>query len=100
MNTKYNVDYFIKKFNAIPSKNWGTKQYKKGNRFCAMGHCGVFSDGWRPVYNDEALELSTLFMTHIGTTVQYVNDNRNKNYRQSKIKDRVLSALYDIKELI
>lgn len=37
METIYNVDYFIKKFEAIPESSWG----KINLDTCALGHCGM-----------------------------------------------------------
>ena len=43
-NIEYTLEYFIKKFEAIPEKKWtvGTFEDDKGCK-CAYGHCG-FSD--------------------------------------------------------
>lgn len=43
MSKKYTVDYFLKKFRAIPPSGWGEVllfNYHSGSK-CALGHCGV-----------------------------------------------------------
>jgi len=62
---KYSVDYFIKKFKAIPSKNWitGILFNKDKTKFCVLGHCGV-TNIWIK-QTKESRELINLFNTHL-----------------------------------
>ena len=44
MKTKYTLDYFIAKFEAIPRNKWCTGAFDDElNRRCALGHCGHLS---------------------------------------------------------
>lgn len=94
MSKKYDVDYFIKKFEAIPDDKWTIKTYKDGKKCCALGHCGV--KGFK--YTEEAEKLSKLF-TENGLIVIYVNDNVYYEYSHlgDTPKERILVALYNIK---
>lgn len=40
---KYDVDYFIAKFSAIPVDKWTTQNFNLGNKSCALGFCGMTS---------------------------------------------------------
>jgi hypothetical protein len=40
----YDVDYFIKKFEAIPEDKWIMGSFFFNSRSCALGHCGMRSD--------------------------------------------------------
>lgn len=91
----YDVDYFINKFEAIPEDKWCTGNYidKAGNH-CALGHCGE-----RAVLGgltEEAKALSGLF-TQIDDEPAGVNDGHSDAYNQPTPKQRILSALRDIK---
>lgn len=62
MKEIYNVDYFIRKFEAIPEERWITGAFvdPSGN-CCAFGHCGVRSgdDVFHP--SSEAYALWEVF---------------------------------------
>jgi len=59
---KYTKQYFIDKFQAIPSQEWCegelTNEFDE-NCHCALGHCGVIN---YKATTDEAYELSKLLM--------------------------------------
>ena len=85
--TNYNVDYFIKKFEAIPESKWCTQKIDNGNgQYWALGHC----DGW-----GEFDSLSEL----LGGKAALTNNGNNPIYQQPTPKQRILAALYDIKKL-
>lgn len=66
----YDVDYFIKKFEAIPENKWctGTLAYADPNdpdvgiKYCSLGHCGVRANiHGMYMLTDEAAALIKLF---------------------------------------
>lgn len=86
----YDVDYFIKKFEAIPEEKWTVKKYvDKTHRRCAIGHCGDI-DGI------ESHCLRDLFLK-IGLIVACVNDDISIEFPQDNPRGRILAALYKIK---
>lgn len=93
MKTIYNVDYFIRKFEAIPEELWvsGSTGQPSGPR-CAMGHC---MDGHE--VTDEMIKFCNLFTDH-GRVGYVVNNGYDSTYQQPTPKQRILAALYDIYE--
>ena len=56
--SKYTVDYFIRKFEAIPAKEWCRGRYTDSSgRHCVLGHLGVT----RGHHTDEYRGLRELF---------------------------------------
>lgn len=99
METEYNVDYFIKKFEAIPEEKWTILVLiDNAGRSCALGHCGVLPTNSGPYYNTEGYSLRDLLEKH-DVYVMAVNDGNDKNYQQPTPKQRILAALYDIKAM-
>lgn len=92
MNTiNYNIDYFIKKFEAIPEQNWCIKAVRKDHQCCVMGHClqkGEFT-------SEELLSLGKVFGSL--SLAMNINNGDSSNYKQSTPKQRILAALYDLK---
>jgi len=81
----FDVDYFIKKFEAIPDEDWTTGQFENdiGQR-CALGHCTfIESASLKDILLDEVAEI---------------NDGTDGQYQQETPKSRILAALKDIKE--
>lgn len=117
----YTVDYFIKKFEAIPEILWCIRNLHHEDRSCAMGHCGVDEDVFMDSCdsfrgNDESKALIALFkllpitisngnepsktgLSDYDYNVSYVNDGDADQYKQPTPKARVLAALYDIKAM-
>lgn len=92
---KFNKQYFIAKFEAIPENDWCTGNIENvdGQR-CAIGHC-VQSDG--DSLNEEEIDaLKWLFISN-GHKIDLVNDRIDQDYKQATPKQRVLAALRDIK---
>lgn len=94
--TVYDVDYFIRKFEAIPANLWrrgGCSPDLNGRR-CALGHCGCnglmanFDD-----YNPEAKAFIMLFGNGDDLLATKVNDD---GYSKSPQTD-VLAALRELK---
>lgn len=98
MEPVYDVDYFIRKFEAIPEDNWWIGEYndEDGNRFCAYGHCGLRSKSLNR-QNKEADALYALFCSDVKSIVADINDGKDIRYLQPTPKQRILAALYDIK---
>lgn len=99
---KYDVDYFIKKFNKIKPSKWCTGVLTTPDgRSCALGHCGMtkrFSPSDLTYeYTSEGLALAELILDHTAThTVLNVNDISYKGLKTPK--GRVLACLRDIKK--
>lgn len=94
MSTKYDVDYFIAKFEAIPEERWCTGALIDGQgRCCAFGHCGDREDGDIPT---EANELQMLGLRH-GLRFAAINDGRFAGFNQPTPKQRILAALRSLK---
>lgn len=102
----YDVNYFIKKFEAIPEDLWITGLYYSLDRsgFCALGHCGVT----KIERTEEADALESLFISNLRDIqkvhiklrlVTSINDGLIDKYNQPTPKKRILAALYDIKKI-
>lgn len=104
-NTIYDVDYFIKKFEAIPEDKWCTGSLGGNGKHCALGHCGM-TRTIDATY--EATMLAELFVKYLRVhkfeydwvfhTVYPINDSKLK-YNLPTPKQRILAALHDIKKL-
>lgn len=101
METKFTVDFFIKKFEAIPEEKWGVRQFSYKDKRCALGFCGAISEGSSVTLTHfpEAHALYLLIKNALGEVVFHVNDGVNTKYIQRSPKQRILAALYDIKKL-
>lgn len=93
---KYDIDYFIKKFRAIPDSKWYSGNLSNPanpEQKCALGHCGAkFTiDG----YTEEAKALFAIL-----GQVGWINDGGVYEYQQKKPKARVLAALRDKKRVL
>lgn len=92
---KYDVDYFIDKFEKIPARKWFAGNYHNDNKtkFCVLGHCGesVSTD------TREAAALKNIFCVD-GFKVAFVNDGEYIEYPQKTPRSRILSSLRDIKK--
>jgi hypothetical protein len=111
----YTVDYFIKKFSAIPEDEWTVfiQQNGAGQR-CAFGHClpiELKKIGCRVIFNGhelpEGLALQKIFLDSGFhniydkriSLVADINNGYSGLYRQKTPKQRILAALYDIKKM-
>jgi hypothetical protein len=94
---KYTVDYFIKKFKAIPGAKWGVNSFMSagGNKMCALGHCGLRAGFLQ--YTPEADALGKL-IAEADESVTVVNDGLSPKYKQRSPKGRILACLKDIKK--
>lgn len=93
---KYDVDYFIKKFEAIPEDKWCIIDFLKENgQMCALGHCGVREVNNDVILPEEATNLISLFGGDI-IHVTSVNDCYGFNNFKTP-KHAILAKLNDIK---
>lgn len=108
METIYDVNYFIKKFQAIPEELWhvGDLFNKDRTRFCALGFCGETES----INNSEGNSLRALSRFYCGfNIIGSINDGTKNTheinldeiinrYTQPTPKLRILAFLYDIYE--
>lgn len=93
---KYDAEYFIEKFEAIPEEKWRSDGFygsSDSETFCAMGHCGVRDDGEWP--GGDADALIDLFLANTIAVVE-INDGGDQNFPQPTPKQRILAALLQI----
>lgn len=98
----YTVDYFIRKFEAIPEGKWCTLFLTRGiDRHCALGHCGTTESPTSADYHytDEGQALVDIFYDHMAIGPLTINDDGGEKYKQPTPKQRILAALYDIKKM-
>ena len=91
---KYDIDYFIKKFEAIPEEKWHTKHFrnKEGDKFCALGHCN------QRLASKHTEESQALYS--IDERIALINDGKNLFKRIGKTpKERVINHLKKLKSL-
>lgn len=92
---KFDLEYFIKKFEAIPEDQWTTGRYEddKGCK-CAYGHCGL-SKGQHCNKESDALDD----ITRPKTFMSRVNDNVDGNFNDfgSTPKQRVVNYLKSLR---
>jgi len=92
----YDVNYFIKKFEAIPEEKWCRGYLTDpfdSEKHCALGHCGNICDK----HSREPAALNSLFRKY-ELMVTLVNDlNYIKLFKSPTPKGRILAALYYIK---
>lgn len=99
METIYDVNYFIKKFQAIPEELWHIGSFSNAleDKFCAFGHCGCRA-AYTNSFTDEGMKLHYIFFQNV-LNVAHTNDGIETNtYPQHTPKQRILAALYDIYE--
>lgn len=116
MENKFTVDYFLKKFEAIPEELWMVKYFSDGTRCCAQGHCMTkeltqrIRDGYKSTVSDEAPKqpewqgLLLIFsngglLGDARQVIAKINNGNDPNYQQPTPKQRILAALADIKKL-
>lgn len=91
---EFDIDYFIQKFSKIPADQWTKASYKdKKGHYDALGHCGE-TDSKNPT--TESLALEDIFQK-ADLRVSLVNDGECDKYKQATPKDRILTALNDIR---
>lgn len=111
--TNYDVDYFIKKFKAIPDSLWTVEKFiDSSGRRCALGHCGLLAQTSFAYVNEtntltaltskfeEAAALINIFpLKGDGLNmIAWINNGHHPKYQQPTPKARVLAALLDVKK--
>lgn len=93
----YDVDYFINKFEAIPEDQWNVGDFynEERTKFCAAGFCG--EDKFNRTEESSSLYIVFAY-TGLGD-VGEINDGRSELFQQPTPKQRILAALYQIKEM-
>lgn len=97
----YTVDYFIKKFKAIPEGRFltGERHDGKGNH-CAHGWCDL-----RNVINESGETMEEMALSKLAELIPGrfgfgpINNGTDYRYQQPTPKQRILAALYDIKAM-
>lgn len=91
---KYDVNYFISKFENTPDEIWGIGEFSYQGKYCALGLCGKI----RAFQNTaQSSALRDLVYENLDSSVVSINDGSNEKYKQATPKQRILAALYDIK---
>lgn len=105
----YDVNYFIKKFEAIPENlliEGALGWVGENGAYCAGGHCGFYG----VCLTNEASALNSLLLklnpkngfdlvTEVHKIIYTINDGSEPRYKQPTPKQRILAALYDIKKM-
>lgn len=89
---KYDLDYFIHKFSAIPEERWTTGKYVDDNGCkCALGHLGESMIDT----TEESKQLTWLVYD-----IDEVNDNRLNKYSHygTTPKQRVVNYLKSLRD--
>ena len=96
---KFDLDYFIAKFEAIPDEKWcrGSLLNQEGQS-CALGHCGVGADVMSTEdtnWTDEGRALQAL----TNERIWMVNDSFCSSYNEygQTPKERVINYLKELK---
>jgi len=87
---EYTVDYFIKKFEAIPENKWFIGGYEDGYKKCALGHCrNVFNlsqneKTYGHMYGAEFKSIIDVFGDLVSSMygIGFINDGLDKRYQQ------------------
>lgn len=72
---KFTAAYFIAKLESIPANRFTQNAFVKGNRKCALGHCGMRDDN-SPY---EAEQLNKLFQDNGFDSVPHINDAKTSS---------------------
>lgn len=98
----YTVDYFIKKFEAIPEYDFGSGSISS---HCIYWHCdytcsykGQIANALTEIF-DKAFGIIPDRNGNKQYFVYEINDGFNPSYQQPTPKQRILAALADIKKL-
>lgn len=100
---EYNVEYFIAKFEAIPENKWCVGALQDHDRCCAQGHCGVTRENHLVRYNRASESYALIHImggfVYDGTiNAALINNGCAPKYQQETPKQRILAALYDIRD--
>lgn len=97
---KYDLEYFIAKFEGIPEHEWCTGTYisADGLSKCAYGHCGVRAS--TPDTDEEKGLDAITGDIEGGYYISLVNDNKNDSFSEfgSTPKERVINYLKSLRK--
>lgn len=94
---KETVEYFIKKFEAIPEEKWCVEDFNVEGKSCAFGHCGcIDSDS----LTEESIELGLLFAKYTKSGVTAINDGLYPPFNKGHPRSNILAALYEMKGMV
>lgn len=100
MARKYDIDFFIAKFTAIPASKWtiGVLEDDQGRK-CALGHCGARMPNQVIGYGaDFRHTAQSKALRRIIPLVECFNDDANNSTGTGKTpRTRVLNVLREIK---
>jgi hypothetical protein len=108
-NGMYTVEYFIKKFEAIPENEWCEHSFSRYNNanmtveHCVLGHCGIKTTKQSNIEAQNLLmltenkDLRFFEITDKLPIIAQINDGIYSNFTQSTPKQRVLAFLYNLK---
>ena len=107
---EYTVSYFIGKFSSIPDYLWRTGNFELMGQSCAAGHCGIRESGKLNEEVNALIGMLSKLRITLGygyvfygnpllDTVAVINDGHCMEYQQPTPKQRILTALYDVKKL-
>lgn len=102
MSTKYDLQYFIRRFEAIPHRMWGVGKFHPTTfSACARGHCRP--ERMATCFSYSGVERALL---ELAGDIAEVNNGAPENYLgvqlpypQRHPKDRVLAYLRDLQKL-
>lgn len=98
-NTEYTLEYFIKKFEAIPEEKWTTGEFvDRDGCMCAYGHCGRTQSNNGTKESDALAELILKLDEVMPRHLANVNDGMFGTESQygSTPKQRVVNYLKSI----
>ncbi len=96
MENKFNLQYFILKFQQIPNKMWGTGNLDSK---CVLYHCGMREYN-KPTEESKALTKLMFGEEWMDYKVWSINDTSGKKmgYPQNTPKERILAFLYELRD--
>lgn len=88
----FTVEYFIRKFEAIPEREWTVGEYRRGFARCALGHCGWHwnSTETKVITTPEGEALQKILGEYKASEI---NDYCNDAHPEPSAKQRILAAL-------
>lgn len=93
---KFSLNFFIKKFEAIKSEDWGSGKLQEK---CVLWHCGMTDtiQYFHPTEEASALhKLITEKDTFVASDLYEINDLCGwTKYKKNTPKERILAALYE-----
>lgn len=94
---KFDLEYFVSKFEAIPDDQWITGEFfdERGCK-CAYGHCGAVNSSTDTIESSKLLDLDLEHSFRIAA----VNDNTDNEYSAygSTPKQRVVNYLKSLRD--